>query len=83
MSFCFPIRERLGKYYEAIEDQFIFLTHVRSPINLFESEWRYELQKGTGSDYASTHLPHDPIFNKEKIGENAKHTINAGLSRER
>ena len=69
MSFCFPIKERLGKHYESIESQSILLTHVRSPINLFESEWRYELQKGTDSEYASTHLPHDPIFNKEKIGE--------------
>ena len=69
MSFCFPIKERLGRYYESIESQSILLTHVRSPINLFESEWRYELQKGSDEEYASTHLPHDPIFNKGKIGE--------------
>ena len=61
-------KERLGKHYESIEGQSILLTHVRSPINLFESEWRYELQKGTDSDYASTHYLMINI-QQGKIGE--------------
>ena len=69
MSFSHSIKQRLGGYYKALEEQSIILAHVRSPIDLFESEWRYELQKGSDESYASTHLPHDPIFNKSKVGE--------------
>ena len=69
MSFSYSLKERLGKYFNDVIKESIVLAHVRSPINLFESEWRYELQKGSDDSYASTHLPHDPIFNKNKIGQ--------------
>ena len=66
MGFSYSVRERLGNFFDALDQESTILTHVRSPIDLFESEWRYEIQKGR-TDYASTHLPHDPIFNRTKI----------------
>ena len=68
MSFNPSMHGRLGNYWPEIRDQSILFSHVRCPISLLESEWRYELQKGSDDDYSSTHLPHDPIFNTSRVG---------------
>ncbi len=68
MAFDLSFKKRLGEYWDELLTETIFISIIRNPIELFESEWRFQFQIKHTQGERIHHIPFDPIFNKEKLG---------------